>query len=98
MLVFYAILCAMGLRFFDELLIRQADNPYLLGILAASSGHIVAWPRGDIANMTMNILASFLAGVVLGWVGRLFCGAGLTYARTDHLNIRKERGFVFSNP
>ncbi|MBN2022631.1 MAG: hypothetical protein JW809_07535 [Pirellulales bacterium] len=84
MLVFYAILAGLALRFIDEILMRQPDNPYFLGFLAASSGHIVGWARGDIGNFSLNIIGAGIAMVVLCWMGRLAFGTGLVYPRTEN--------------
>ncbi len=83
MLVFYAILVGTVLRFFDELLVRQPDNPYLLGMLATCSGQIVAWPRGDTAVFTMQIIGALAAGLAVAVFARIFFGKGVEYARTD---------------
>lgn len=83
MLVFYAVIVAIALRYADELLVRQSDNPYLLGAFAASAGHIIGWTRGDIGTFTIQILTSFLAGYILGLIGRFVFGSGVVYPRTD---------------
>ncbi len=85
MLVFYAILAGAALRFFDELLIRQPNNPYLLGMLATCTGQIVAWPRGDIAVFTMQMVGAIFGGFFLAAIARIFSGKGVEYTRTDHL-------------
>jgi len=82
-LVFYAIVAAAALRFIDELLVRQSNNPYLLGAFAASAGHIAGWSRGDIGTFTIQILTAFLAGYLLGLAGRLIFGNGIVYPRTS---------------
>jgi hypothetical protein len=97
MLVFYGIVCGMVLRYLDELLARQSDNPYLLGAFAAMTGHIVGWPRGDIGTFTIQIIACFLAGILLGFLGRLVFGTGTVYPRTDHLRFLK-RGTMQVKP
>jgi hypothetical protein len=87
MLVFYAVLCAAGMRFLDELLARQPGNPYLLGAFAAMSGHIIGWPRGDIATFSVQIIGCFLAAIVLNWLGRVVFGTGVVYPRTNKLRL-----------
>lgn len=74
MLVFYGILAAAGLRFFDQLLLTQPDNPYVIAILVASAPHLVGWCRGDIAVFTMHIIFSFLAMAVLYVIASLLFG------------------------
>jgi hypothetical protein len=89
MLVFYGIVWGMLLRYLDELLTRQSDNPYLLGAFSAMSGHIIGWPRGDIGTFTIQVIACFLAGILLGLLGRMVFGTGTVYPRTDHLRFFK---------
>ena len=83
MLIFYAVVAALALRFIDELLVRQSNNPYLLGAFSASAGHIAGWSRGDIGTFTLQILYAFMAGYLLGLVGRLIFGNGIVYPRTS---------------
>lgn len=78
-LVIYAFMVGTVLRFCDELLARQPNNPYLLGMLATCSGQIVAWPRGDIAVFTMQIISGVIAGFLLAAIARVFFGRGVTY-------------------
>ncbi len=82
MLVFYGFLAGSVLRYFDELLMRQPDNPYLLGALAAMAGHLVGWTRGDIGVFTIQIIGSCLIALILCYVGRLFFGTGVVYPRS----------------
>jgi hypothetical protein len=89
MLVFYGLLCALALRFLDELLVRQPGNPYILAAFATMTPHIVGWSRGDIGTFTLQLIACFLAGAALGFLGRLFFGTGVVYPRTDRLMFRK---------
>jgi hypothetical protein len=93
MLVFYGIVWGMVLRYLDELLARQSDNPYLLGSYSAMSGHIIGWPRGDIGTFTLQIIACFLAGILLGLLGRMIFGTGTIYPRTDHLQFSRRGDF-----
>ena len=83
--VLYAFLFGSFLRFVDELLIRQPGNPYLIGALVAMSGQIMAWTRGGIDVMSMQIIMVCALTVFVGWVGKIVFGAGLVYPRTDHL-------------
>jgi hypothetical protein len=79
MLIFYGLLLGGVMRFFDELLIRQSDNPFLLGILAASSGNIIGLSRGDLALFMLLILGTVICTLVLRFVGRIFGGYSLVY-------------------
>lgn len=79
MCAFYGILCALAMRYFDELLIRQPDNPYILGMLAAASGQIIAFTRGDIGLFAVMILGAVLAVLMVKIVGRVLVGYKLVY-------------------
>lgn len=70
----YGYLAAMGVRMIDVPLRRQPTNPFLIAILATASTHILAWPRGDLANMTIEIAQCFLFAIVLGISGRIIFG------------------------
>ncbi|MFV1965323.1 MAG: hypothetical protein ACC628_07855 [Pirellulaceae bacterium] len=93
MLVFYGILFGMVLRLFDELLMRQPDNPYLLGCFTAISSHIIGWPRGDIGTFALQIIFGVLMVLIIRSIGRLVFGTGLVYPRTSYYDITKQ-GFV----
>ncbi len=93
MLVFYGVLFAAGLRLMDELLMRQASNPYILGAFASVSGHIFGLPRGDIGTFILHIIAGIIMVIFIGWTGRLVFGSSMTYPRTDRLIIRKRGVF-----
>jgi hypothetical protein len=70
----YAYLAVFGVRMIDDPMRRQPMNPFLLSILATASTHILAWPRGDLANMTIEVAQCFLFAIILGIVGRFFFG------------------------
>jgi hypothetical protein len=79
MLVFYGVLFGLAMRYFDELLLRQWDNPYVMGILAGASGQIIAFSRGDIGLFCVLISGAVLAGLVVKFVGRFLVGYRLIY-------------------
>lgn len=81
----YGFLAAFALRFFDEMLVRQADNPFQMGLLASASGHVAGWPRGGIDTMTIQIIACVLSMLLLLLLSRVFLGAGRIYPKTDHI-------------
>jgi len=83
MLIFYGLLAGCALRFLDEQLVRQPDNPYLLAMLSAMSGHLIGWTRGDIATFSIQIITCFLAVHLFSIFGRIAFGTGMTYPRTD---------------
>ena len=73
------------LRFFDELMIRQSTNPFLIGLLAASSGHITGFPRGSMDVMTWMLIGCVFAFLMLKFLSGLLFGPGTEYPRTDHV-------------
>lgn len=77
--VFYGVIFGTAMRYFDELLMRQPDNPYVLGMFAAASGQIIAFSRGDIALFSVLILGAVLAGLMVKYIGRLTVGYKLVY-------------------
>ncbi len=79
MLVFYGVFLGMAFRFFDELLMRQSGNPFLLGIMSAIAGQIIAYSRGDIGVFSMQIASGVITGLMLSYVARVFFGTGMVY-------------------
>jgi len=72
--ILYAYMAAFGVRFLDDLLRSQPTNPFLIGILAAGAMHILAWPRGDMLNMTVETAEAFFFAAALGIGGRFLFG------------------------
>ena len=87
MLVFYGVLAGIALRFLDEQLVRQSENPYLLAMVSAMSGHIIGWTRGDIGTFTIQIISCFIAIHVFAIAAKLAFGVGVIYPRTDGANF-----------
>ena len=58
---FYAGLLATFLRLLDEFLVRQPDNPFLIGLFVSIFPHIIGWVRGDIGTFTIQILGGVLS-------------------------------------
>lgn len=83
--VLYAIMMGSFLRYFDELLVREPGNPLLIGGLVAMSGQLIAWPRGGIESMGMQVIQGFALMVITGWCARMVFGTGLVYPRTDKI-------------
>jgi hypothetical protein len=65
---------AFGVRFFDDPLKRDPTNPFLIGMLAAASVHIAAWPRGDVAVMTFETAECLLFAFALSYTFRFIFG------------------------
>ncbi|MEM6329496.1 MAG: hypothetical protein AAF790_04515 [Planctomycetota bacterium] len=96
MLVFYGVLAGVALRYFDELLARQPTNPYLLAMVAASSGHIAGWSRGDIGTFSIQIVGAFIAMLLFAALGRLFFGTGVVYPKTSGREFTTKN--IFARP
>ncbi|TWT47363.1 hypothetical protein [Botrimarina hoheduenensis] len=83
--VLYGMLMGAFLRYFDELLIRQAGNPLLIGALVGMSAQLIGWPRGGIEVIGLQVVLAFIVMVLVNLGFRLIFGTGFTYPRTDHL-------------
>jgi hypothetical protein len=70
----FGYMAAFGIRFFDDPLLRQPSNPFLIAMLAAAAMHIIAWPRGDLAVMTFEVAECFFFTIALSWFGRFLFG------------------------
>lgn len=84
-LILYGFIIGAFFRYYDELLIREPGNPFLIGGLVAMGAQIIGWPRGCIGLMGMQIINGFILVVLIQWVGRLLLGTKVFYPRTDHL-------------
>jgi hypothetical protein len=78
-LIVYAFLLSCLVRVIDVPLSLQPDNPFLIGLLAASSAHIAAIPRGSLANMTTNVLECIALVLALAFVCRVLFGTARRY-------------------
>jgi hypothetical protein len=74
----FAYMAAMGVRMIDDPLQRQPTNPFLVAVLASASTHILAWPRGDLGIMTIEIAECFLFAIALAIAGRIIFGTDRT--------------------
>ena len=88
MLFIYAVLAALGLRYFDELLARQPNNPYLLGTMSAMAGHVFGWTRGDIGTFTNQIVTSYVLCLLFCYAGRMVFGTGVEYPRAGETPLQ----------
>jgi hypothetical protein len=96
--VLFGYFAAFGAKLVDSSLQRQPTNPFLIAILAAASAHILAWPRGDLGNMTNEILECFLFAVVLGLSGRVFFGTDRSYQLGGSATMRFPVDYRDSRP
>lgn len=81
MLVFYGVLFGGVMQFFDELMRRQPNNPFLIATLAATSAQIIAFSRGDIGYFGVMILGVSMTGLLVPLFIRLFSGTGFRYPK-----------------
>lgn len=73
-LIFYGVLLGTLFRFFDGVLVRESDNPYVIGTFCAISGHVLGLSRGDLALFIINIIAGMLTALLLSTMARIFFG------------------------
>lgn len=73
-LIVYAYLMAFGIRFLDEPMRAQPGNPFLVSLHAAAFPHLVAIPRGDLGNMTIDTVECFVYLIMLGIACRVVFG------------------------
>lgn len=83
MLVFYGVIMGLGMRYWDELMVRQPRNAYLMACFASMSGHIFGWCRGDIGTFTIQLVGAFITLMLFCFAGRLVFGTGLVYPKTN---------------
>jgi hypothetical protein len=70
----FGYFAAFGARFFDDPMMRQPTNPFLIAMLSAAAMHIIAWPRGDLAVMTFEVAECFFFTIGLAWLCRFLVG------------------------
>ena len=70
----YAFLVAVCIRIFDDAMVRQPSNIFLLAILCTCVPHIAAWTRGEICIMTSEIIEAVAFAWGLGIVCRYLIG------------------------
>ncbi len=85
----YGVIFISFLRYFDELIARQPENPFLIGTMAAIFPHVGGWVRGDIATFSIQIFSGvitcFLVAAFVYSVVRRWSKA----PRTDQMNLRE---------
>lgn len=96
--VLYGVLCAGFMRFYDELLVRQAGNPVLIGGLVFLAPQIIGFPRGSIDALGLQVILGFFSVLLTCFMSRIVFGTGITYPRTDHLvdypNLRSPKDWA----
>ncbi|TWT73747.1 hypothetical protein Pla123a_36400 [Posidoniimonas polymericola] len=77
-MVIYALLATIGIRFIDEPLKADPTNPFLIATLTAAFPHLMNWTRGSIAVMTVEVGECVFFALLLGFVSRAFWGTRTT--------------------
>src|SRR5690606_3573675 len=80
-IVLYAFVLGLLFRWLDEWLVRQPDNPFLLGFVAASSANLMGLARGGMDTMLLQLIAAGLAMLFLTLFARMAFGSGYVYPR-----------------
>jgi hypothetical protein len=70
----FSYLATFCVRLLDDPLRRQPTNPFLLAMLAAASFHVVAWPRGDLGIMSIEIIECYVFTFAIALCGRFLFG------------------------
>ncbi len=86
MFVYLAVFC---MRVIDDPLRRQPSNPFLIAMIASASFHIVAWPRGDIGVLSMEIIECYLFTFALALCGRFLFGT----EQKSHASVPVRAGY-----
>jgi len=73
-LVIYAVMLGLTLRYLDALLLQQPGNPFFLAFIATSSGHIIGWSRGDIASFTIWPICCFVLMILFRLLAQFALG------------------------
>lgn len=73
--IVYAGAFAFFLRFFDQIVLRKVDNPFVVLPVGAAIGQIVGLPRGEISAFAMN----YFLGVVLAYATIIMFAKTLEY-------------------
>lgn len=81
----YGFITGAFFRYYDELLVRQAGNPLLIGGLVFMAPQIIALPRGGIETMGLQIFLGFIVVVLTSLSAKVVFGVGEKYPRTDHI-------------
>lgn len=74
--MFYAVLFACVLRAVDQALVCQPNNGFLVSLFASSLAWFIAWPRGDIATIAINLTGVLILGYMVQLSSLLFFGGG----------------------
>jgi len=97
MAIFYGLLFGAAFRFFDEILVRNASNPFVLGILGTASSHIVGLSRGDMSLFCSLILGICLTCLLLSFVTRMIFGTKV-YGEGSLPQSEQEPSPAFAEP
>ena len=73
-IMLYGFLIVIVIRLMDDAMRRHPDNRFLLGALCAGAPHMLAWTRGDISVMTVEVLEAMAFAIALSWFCRFLHG------------------------
>lgn len=73
-MILYAFLATVGIRFIDEPLKHDPTNPFLIAVLTAAFPHLMNWSRGSIAVMTVEVGECVAFAFLLGVIARVVWG------------------------
>jgi hypothetical protein len=73
-IMLYALILVLVCRLIDDALVRQPNNPYLIGILSASAPHFAAMIRGDYCIMLIETGEAIAFAWALGLLARFMFG------------------------
>lgn len=76
-LVFYACLLGGFIRYVDQRLLQDPENPWQIALLASVVGHVLGFARGDCGTFAVNILGPVVVISACLHVSRHFVGARL---------------------
>lgn len=91
LVIVYSAFTAAVLRTFDEALLDAPLEPFRLVWFAAASSFLLGWARGDIANITVNLVGLGVLMLMIQLPLRFFFSAGPHDARVQATRARLPR-------
>jgi hypothetical protein len=86
-IVLYGAIFVYFMRYFDELIARQPENPFLIGTMAAIFPHVGGWVRGDIATFSIQVVSGVLTCALVALFVFQVVRRLSRCPRTDHLSM-----------
>lgn len=85
----YGVIFISFLRYFDELIARQPENPFLIGTMAAIFPHVGGWVRGDIATFSIQVITGVMTCFLVATFVYIVVRRWAKTPRTDHLRMKQ---------